>query len=164
MLFEVAGLPLGIGLFMLSWWTITQHGRGRLLVAAAACALVAAVGSAFATLIELPSFDGVHAWKHFDVLETLTAMTGGLGPVAAGLLIGLRLRALDGQTGQIGRRALLVALTFFPLMIVGGIAADVAGERFLEVGLLVFAGLWLSLTRTMQIVVANREDEDLSSD
>lgn len=82
-------------------------------------------------------------------LESILAVSSGFGPIVAALLIGLRLRATTGSAGEIGRRALLVAVTFLPLMILGGIAAGLAGERFLEVGLFMAAMLWLPLAQSL---------------
>lgn len=141
-LFEVAGLPLGLGLLLLTRWSIVQYGTARRLTAAATLASLAVVAATLSAIMELFSIDIV------EPLESILAVCSGFGPMIAALLIGLNLRAIGGNAEGIARWALLVAVMFVPLMIAGGIAADLAGERFLELGLLVMAVLWLLLARS----------------
>lgn len=142
-LFEVAGLPLGVGLVFLGRWSISQHGSARRLTVAVALSGVAALASAYGALMLILS------QPIADPLESLLAISGGFFPIIAALLIGLRLRVLVGDVRVIGRRALLIAIAFVPLMILGGISAGVAGERYLELGLLLVAITWLSLAAAM---------------
>jgi hypothetical protein len=51
---------------------------------------------------------------------------------------------------------------FLPLMILGGIAAGLAGERFLEVGLFVVAVLWLPLAQSLWRTDANSVVDQVS--
>ena len=69
--------------------------------------------------------------------------------MVAALLIGLRLRAVGGVASKVARRALLISIMFIPFMILGAMAAELAGERFLELGLLAFAALWLLLAHAV---------------
>lgn len=98
---------------------------------------------------------GAGTWDDVEPLESVLAVSAGFGPLVAALLIGLGLRATRGSAREIGRRALLVAVMFLPLMIIGGIAAGLAGERFLEVGLLAVAMLWLPLAQSIWRADAN---------
>ncbi len=160
LLFEAAGLPLGLGLLMLGHWSVTQHGRSRLIVAAAILSSLAALASASAALVELASMVGFGDWAQVGQLESLQAFRGfgpivaGFGPIVAALLIGLRLRAVGGVASKVARRALLIPILFIPLMMLGGMAAELAGERFLELGLLAFAALWLLLAHGVWTVNA----------
>ncbi|MBA2360804.1 MAG: hypothetical protein H0V79_07745 [Actinobacteria bacterium] len=138
LLFEIAGLPLGLGLLMLGHWSTTQYGRSRLIVVAAILSSLAALASASKALLKLA-----------EPLESLQAVFGGFGPMVAALLIGLRLRAVGGVASKVARRALLISIMFIPLMILGAMAAELAGERFLELGLLAFAALWLLLAHAV---------------
>lgn len=155
LLFRAAGLPLGLGLLVLARWGIARGGSARLLTAAATLSSFAALASALATVLELSSLAGAGTWDDAEPLESILAVSAGFGPMVAALLIGLRLRAITGSAREIGRRALLVAILFLPLMILGGIAAGLAGERFLEVGLLLVAVLWLQLAHSMWSTDAN---------
>lgn len=138
-LFEIAGLPLGLGLLLIALWSIDRHGRSPLLALAAALSLIAAVASAYQVLQELLSRSTP------EPLESILAVSGGLLPVIAALAIGLGMRFFLGPQRVVGQRSLLLAVTFLPLMVLGGIAAGLAGERYLEIGLLLVAFVWLSL-------------------
>lgn len=150
-LFEVAGLPLGLGLLLVARWTLAQHGSSRRLKVAAALASIAALAATYATVMELASRPIA------EPVESVLAVSSGMVPLVAALLIGLRLRATTGSARRIGQRSLLVVLVFLPAIIVGGIAADVAGERYFELGLLVVAGTWLALAHAAW-VAANAPD------
>ncbi|MGI8427695.1 MAG: hypothetical protein ACR2FO_09755 [Actinomycetota bacterium] len=145
-LFGIAGLPIGLGLLLLARWSITRHGPARRVTAAAALSFVAVLAAAYGASMEILS------QTIAEPFESMLAVGSGFGPMIAALLIGLRLRAFPGNTRRIGRRALLIAIAFIPLMVLGGIAADLVGERYLEIGLLVVAGLWLSLAQSMWTV------------
>ncbi|HUP32455.1 MAG TPA: hypothetical protein VM184_05425 [Gaiellaceae bacterium] len=149
LLFGAAGLPLGLGLLLLARWCITRCGSSRRLRAAATLSSIAALASALATLMELSSMAGAGTWDDVEPPESILAVSAGFGPIVAALLIGLRLRAITGSAGEIGRRALLVAVMFLPLVILGGVAVGLAGERFLEVGLFMGAMLWLPLAQSL---------------
>ena len=145
-LFEIAGLPFGLGLLLLARWSITRHGPARRLNVAAALSFVVVLASA------LWAFTEIFLRTIAEPLQTMFAISGGLVPMIAALLIGLRLRAFSGAARPIGRLAILVPIAFLPSMILGGIAADLAGERYFELGLLLVAGLWLSLAQSMWTV------------
>lgn len=151
-LFEVAGLPFGLGLLLLARWSIAHDGKTRRLTAAAALSVIAALASVVWGLMEILS------QEISEPLESVLAVSGGLAPMVAALLIGLRLRTLPGSTRRIGLRALLIAIAFLPLMILGGIAADMAGERYFELGLLVVAVVWLSLAQAMWTTASETND------
>lgn len=143
-LFEVAGLPLGLGLLLLGRSTMARRdGIGRRMVAALTLAWIAILAATIGTLFELFSIEIV------EPLESILAVSSGFGPLLAALLIGLQLRVQTGSTRRIGRRALLIPIMFMPLIILGGIAGDLAGERYFELGLLAVAALWLSLAHAI---------------
>lgn len=160
LLFEAAGLPLGLGLLLLARWCITRFGNAQRLMTAATLSSIAALASALGTLMELSSMAGAGTWDDVEPLESILAVSSGFGPMVAALLIGLRLRAITGSARKIGRRALLVAIMFLPLMVLGGVTAGLAGERFFEVGLLMVAVSWLPLAHSMWRTDANSRSRD----